>query len=245
MKLNSKIKPSKKYCILLTGTIKPKNIISLKRTDPGLREKDYYNAINKWLSLDFPVVFCDNSNFKSDKINNIKNPNFELLQYKENYDLTEKGKGYGEFQIMKFAMAHSLRMKKYDYIVKITGRLYVRNLLKIIKKIDTVNFDIVAPLENNLKWSDSRLIIFQKNFFSDYFNKYGEQINDSTGNCFERALAKAIHALLSDDKNWEMLPIFPNYEGYSGTYNKKYHKLTLNTIEKIFRFPLINYLIRK
>ena len=75
-------------------------------------------------------ISCDNSNFKSDKINNIKNPNFELLQYKENYDLTEKGKGYGEFQIMKFAMAHSLRMKKYDYIVKITGRLYVRNLLR-------------------------------------------------------------------------------------------------------------------
>jgi hypothetical protein len=129
-------------------------------------------------------------------------------------------------------------------VIKITGRLYIRNFRKILAIAEQLDFDVMAPLENNLKWTDSRLIIYHREFFDRYFTLYANQINDSSGLPFERALAFAIHALLADNKKWEMLPCYPKYQGYSGTHNIRYTPFYKLSFLKWFRFPLLRYLIR-
>ena len=233
-----------KSCILLSGSIKPNDVFSLKRSDPLTRENDYYHAISKWLKFNIPVVFCENSNYNSGKIKNISSPLFEFLQYEELQDLSERGKGLGEYLIMKYAHEHSKFLERSEYVIKVTGRLFIRNFKKILRSAERLDFDVMAPLENNLKWSDSRLIIYQREFFDRYFTPCASQINDSSGLPFERALAFAIHTLLSDNKKWEMLPYYPKYEGFSGTHNKRYTPLYKMSFLKQFRFPLLRYLIR-
>ena len=231
-------------CLLLTGSINPKDVFSLKRSDPAVRENDYYDAIIRWLRLNIPLVFCENSNYDSEKIKSISNPNFEYLRYEEDEDLSQKGKGWGEYLIMKYAHEHSQIIKKTSFVIKITGRLYIRNFRKILASAEQQDFDVMAPLENNLKWTDSRMIIYYRGFFDRYFTPYASQINDSSGLPFERALAFAIHALLADNKKWEMPPCYPKYQGYSGTHNKRYTLFYKWSVLKWIRFPLLKYLIR-
>jgi len=235
-------KKSRSYCILLTGTIKPSIVYALKRTSPIDRENDYYNAIKNWMKFKIPIVFCENSNFDSHKIRGLAGPDFEFIHYEESEDLTTKGKGFGEARIMNYAFQHSHLINQSDYIIKITGRLFISNFKPIIKIAGSLDFDIMAPLENKLKWTDSRLFIFKKDFFNQYFLKYIDKINDSTGFCFERALACSIHELLADNKKWEMLPFYPRFKGFSGTYNEKYSVFRHNAWNKVIRFPLLRYL---
>ncbi len=236
---------SRKICILLTGTIYPDQVFSLGRTDPIQREADYYHALTQWLKKGFPVIFCENSNYKSARIDQMQadHAGFEFLQYKETTDLSKKGKGLGEFSIMAYAHANSQIIKESDYVIKITGRLFVRNFEKIMRKLSAMEPDVVAPLELKLKWADSRMFIYKKFFFEDYFSKYGNQIDDSTRFVFERALACSIHAALADNKKWEPLPCYPVYEGYSGTFNLKYSRLSIESIGKSIKFFLYRKLI--
>jgi hypothetical protein len=233
---------SKSYCLLLTGTISPSTAYALKRINPVDRENDYYNALVKWMQFKIPMVFCENSNFNSHKIKELTGPSFEFIQYEESEDITTKGKGYGEALIMNYAFAHSHLINQYDYIIKITGRLFINNFKSILKIADPLDFDIMAPLENNLKWSDSRFLIFRKDFFSLYFQKRINIINDATGFTFERALACSIHELLADNKKWEMLPCYPGYKGFSGTYNEMYSIFRHNAFRKTIWFRLFRYL---
>jgi hypothetical protein len=233
----------KKYCILLTGTIKPDAVLSLGRTDALQREKDYYEAVNHWIKKGIPVVFCENSNYDSELISSISEPGFEFIQYKEFADLSLKGKGYGEFNLMKFAFENSKFIEEADTIIKVTGRLIVKNFNSILRRTENWDFDILSPLEVNLAWSDSRFIVFKKSFFTDYFVKKGEEINDSTGYCFERALASAIHYAIGDGKKWEMIPVYPNYIGFSGTNNQKYTLFKYEILKKLIKFPLFRFLL--
>lgn len=234
----------KSFCLLLTGTIKPSIVYALKRTSSTERENDYFNAISEWMKYKIPIVFCENSNFDSNKIKGLIGPDFEFIQYEEIEELTKKGKGFGEAKIMQYAMNKSKIINSNDFVIKVTGRLFVKNFKSIFKVANSMEYDIMAPLENKLKWSDSRLIIFKKTFYHQYFIKYSEKIDDSTGYCFERALACSIHELLSDNKKWEMLPFYPLFKGFSGTYNEKYTIFKHNALNKIIRFPLIRYLYK-
>jgi hypothetical protein len=234
----------KDYCILLTGTIKPSIVYSLKRTDPNQRERDYYTAISEWLQFKIPVVFCENSNYYSVLIKNLESPYFEFIQYSDSDDLSSRGKGFGEARIMEYAMKKSRIISEHEYIIKVTGRLFIRNIISILKIADNSNFDVMAPLENKLKWADSRLFIFNKLFYQQYFSKSALKIDDSIGFCFERALACSIHDLLADNRNWEMLPFYPKYKGYSGTYNEAYSIFKKGALLKIISFPVLRYLIK-
>ncbi len=234
-----------KACILLTGSIKPENVFSLKRSDTAIRENDYYLAITKWLRFGIPVVFCENSNYNSGRISSISDENFEFLQYKESSDLSKRGKGYGEYQIMKYAHNHSRFINEREYIIKVTGRLFIKNFRKLLNHTELLDFDIMAPLENNLKWSDSRIIFYHKDFFKDYFMRFAEKIDDSSGIPFERALAFGIHSLLSDNGKWFMPPVYPKYAGYSGTHDKRYSGLYKLSFLKQIRFPILSRLIKK
>jgi hypothetical protein len=235
---------SKNYCILLTGTIKPAIVYSLKRTEPADRENDYYHAITRWMKFNIPIVFCENSNYQSAKIKDLTSSAFEFIQFNETEDLALKGKGYGEARIMEYAFRNSQLLQQHDYIIKVTGRLFISNFGTILKIADSLDFDIMSPLENNLKWSDSRLFILKRDFFARYFIKYAEKIDDSNGFCFERALACSIHELLADNKKWEMLPRFPKFVGYSGTYNKRYSIFRNNAMMKAIRFRLFKYICK-
>lgn len=220
-----------KICILLTATIDPKGIIHMKRNDPLVREKDYINAIKKWKSkIAYPIVFCENSGYNLCKVEKIMkksaNRKFETLQFDGQDFPRELGKGYGELLTIKYAIEHSTLIRHSEYVIKINGRYFVKNIMKIIEPLlESSDIYIMADLREDLNWAKSKVFAFKPTFVSDYLAEFQNLINDSKNFYFEHALHKAISRAVSESHKWLPFPSAPIIIGYSGTFNTPLKKL--------------------
>ena len=168
------------FCLLLTGTIAPRNVPNLKRHAIQDRENDYVQAIEKWLSTGYPVVFCENSNYHSTRIKTLfeKYPNAEFLQFETQH--SHLGKGHGEAEILMFAFKHSQLLNQPNYwIVKVTARYFVKNHSVLLKNVHSFeNTQVIANLDDYLRYADTRFFIFSQSFFEQYLSKQLPFINE-------------------------------------------------------------------
>lgn len=197
-----------KYVILLTGCINPQGMALTKLQDNKVRLAQYLYAINWYLkNTDLPIVFVENTNFnlRPYYTNTMNSARFEYITFNGNdYDKT-RGKGYGEAIIIKYALYNSSIIKENTYIIKITGRLIVRNLMKLLsdyKKEQTKsNKDIICcDVNKNLTTAFSRIVFMPYRFCTNFFFKEIERINDSKKQEFENILSDSIYKAVSSHK---------------------------------------------
>jgi hypothetical protein len=214
----------RKICLLLTGNIAPVGVPHLERTEVSQRENDYVEALTKWLSLGYPLVFCENSGYNSTKINALfaGHPHLEKLQFVSS--VSTQGKGHGEAEIIAYAFKNSQILQQSDgWIVKVTGRYFVENAVKIIKEVSNdPSVLIVANMENSLRYADSRFFMFRRIFYEKYLSIYMPEIDEMKGVYFEHTLAKSTLKCLSDGFNWRFTQYPPLYVGVYGTKNIPY-----------------------
>lgn len=230
-------------CILLTATIKPLNVPNLKRVNHSLRENDYFEAIKYYAQFNIPIVFCENSNTRSERIievlNNLKVP-FEYLTFESK--LSIEGKGKGESEILFYAFSNSNIIKSSANVVKITGRYRVKNFVQQINNIkkDT----IYVNLTKNLSYSDSRFFIINSKFYLDYLSKNFDRIDEKIGVYMEHILLSSTLKYIADYNNWRLLNRYPVYIGVYGTdnviYKNNIFKLKLKQIAYSFKRFLLN-----
>lgn len=219
-----------KSCILLTATIDPLNTVFVKRSEPHVRENDYLNSLRMWLKTDiFPIVFCENSNYNLKRIKSLlksfSNIKTECLQFNGQIFSKELGKGYGELLIIRHALKNSSIINNCEFVIKVTGRYFIKNIRKITDILATdKDIYIIADLKENLTWADSRVFAFKPSFALNYLSKYQDMLNDSKGFYLEHALGRAVTRAISDGYKWTPLPVKPAIIGYSGTYDNKYQK---------------------
>ena len=100
-------------------------------TDVSERLKQYIECIEFYLcktSIN-KIVFCENSNYKFDsralyELAKKNNKLLEILQFNGNYSqIVDRGKGYGEGEIIEYALQNSKLFLQSKYFVKVTGRL--------------------------------------------------------------------------------------------------------------------------
>lgn len=226
-------------CILLTATIAPYNVPDLKRTDSKQRENDYIEALKFYLQFNLPIIFCENSNTKSEIILEIlKNSKtkFEYLTFKSR--LSIEGKGKGEAEILSYTFLNSTIIKTTTSIIKITGRYKVKNFLDQIKEIN--NGSIYVNLTNNLSYSDSRFFILNNFFYDNYLSLNFKKINEKKGIFMEHALLSSTLNYIADFNKWSLLNQKIIYEGVYGTDNTEYYNSSLKLlIKKLFyRFKI-------
>lgn len=83
-------------------------------------------------------------------------------------------------------MKHSELISNSDYIIKITGRLFVKNFHDLISNIPkNHDIDIITDLERGLTWADSRVFFFSKEFAYKYLFPLQNKLNDTNGVYFE------------------------------------------------------------
>jgi hypothetical protein len=237
-----------KVCILLTATIDPKDIVFLKRNSPILREQDYIKAMQQWVhKIEYPIVFCENSSARLENIEEIvKNSahkNVEFLQFDGQCFPRELGKGYGELLSIQYAIHHSKLIKNSDYIVKINGRYYMKNLKKIIETLSSRDdIYVMADVYQNFKAADSRIFVFTPSFILNYLSSLQGCINDSKGFSFEYALTRSILRAIADGHEWLPLSCEPLIDAYSGTNNIPFNKSMIKWIAREVGHSLKNYL---
>lgn len=220
----------KRICILLTATIDPKGVVYMKRNDPTVRENDYINAFKKWIQTPFLLVFCENSGYKIDKIKKIgkyRDQEIEILQFYGQDFPRELGKGYGELLTIKYAIQHSNLIKHCDFLIKVNGRYFIKNIKGIASALGKhEDIYVMVDLKRNLTWGDSRIFAFKPSFVFDYLLAFEKLINDSKGFYLEHALARATLRAISDGHKWLPLPYKPIIVGYSGTTGASYKTST-------------------
>ncbi len=190
----------KDIILLLTGTIQPNSKDVLAITDPGVRKQHYIEAISYYLAVTpYKIVFSENSGTslaqyfpKSDRL--------EFLVFKSPVITPDKGKGWKELEIIEYSLNNSRLIGSESLIIKITGRLKVLNINKIvapaIKIIFPNNKLVLSNIYRKLKM-DSRCFLFTKEFWP-YLRKHGEYINLSFS--FEKALWQAVVEFKMDGK---------------------------------------------
>ena len=144
-------------------------------------------------------------------------------------------KGLGEMEIIEYALIHSkfnLLLDKHR-IVKITGRLIVRNINSLLKcdKWHLYPYkSIVCHVNSDLTFADSRIFISLGSFMN-LLVKQKKYLNDTKGIYFEHLLCQQI----KQQKTFTFFPFItePHFEGISGSTGIKYEKPNTSLLYKL------------
>jgi hypothetical protein len=195
--------------------------------DPKERREQYVTAINFYLTnSNYPIVFVENTGTDISELFSpaVQSGRMEFLSFKGNKE-KERGKGYGECEIIQYALenSHFINSSKDKRIIKITGRLIIQNITLIIK-IHTLIFSpkyVICTISNDYTYADSRFIIAQADFYQRFI-KQKEMINDTKGYFFEHALWDTIKR----ENAYSFTPfyIMPQILGVSGSTGEVYQK---------------------
>ena len=207
-----------KKVILLTGCINPNGMPFTQLNNPSERQKQYIDAIHFYLSnTTCQIVFCENSNTDiKPYIKNVQD-RLEILTFSGNQN-KQRGKGYGEAEIIEYALSHSSFIQDDSIIIKITGRLVVNNISQIIRSLTCKQDFVTCLFHSDLKFADSRIFCATVSFFREFLNNK-ECINDSEDVFFEHILASSVLA-----SSIRFLPYIeePLITGISGSTGMQY-----------------------
>jgi hypothetical protein len=214
----------RRLVILLTATIAPGPVPFLMRSDPSMRRSDYAGALTQWVAVRQPpsIVFCDNSAAAVDDLRGLAGGQVEFLSFRGNEGAQTRGKGFGEIGIIAHALEHSATVANADLVLKVTGRLFVRNAEALIARLTREKGDVFCDLRQNLEVSDSRVFCATPAFLARYLVPSAEEIDDHVGRSFEVVLARAVHRAIGDGCGWGLLPMAPDLVGIAATADQPY-----------------------
>ena len=224
--------------ILLTACINPGGMPFTVVSDATQRLNQYLLALQFYLqNTSCPIVFVDNSNMDKTPFLEYESQygsRLEILSFDGNKVKTQ-GKGLGEMEIIEYALIHSkfnLLLDKHR-IVKITGRLIVRNINSLLKcdKWHLYPYkSIVCHVNSDLTFADSRIFISLGSFMN-LLVKQKKYLNDTKGIYFEHLLCHQI----KEQKTFTFFPFItePHFEGISGSTGIKYEKPNTSLLYKL------------
>ena len=224
--------------ILLTACINPGEMPFTVVSDATQRLNQYLLALQFYLqNTSCPIVFVDNSNMDKTPFLEYESQygsRLEILSFDGNKVKTQ-GKGLGEMEIIEYALIHSkfnLLLDKHR-IVKITGRLIVRNINSLLKcdKWHLYPYkSIVCHVNSDLTFADSRIFISLGSFMN-LLVKQKKYLNDTKGIYFEHLLCQQI----KQQKTFTFFPFItePHFEGISGSTGIKYEKPNTSLLYKL------------
>ena len=134
--------------ILLTSCVNPNGMSKTALQDVGMRKQQYIEALRFYLqNTDLSIVFVENSgaDFRDEFESFIDKGRLEYITFWGNDYDKKFGKGYGEAIIIRYALDNSEILKKADIVIKITGRLKIDNIGKIIRHRFFLSCHLVQP----------------------------------------------------------------------------------------------------
>lgn len=209
---------------IITGTIRPSpEMRQLVLKDENERLRQYEEGIRFLLDAGAfsNMIFCENSNFGVEKLSYLRGvaeerkTNLELLSFQGN---TEKacihGKGYGEGEIMDYIFSHSRLIHLESYFIKITGRLKVEQIKKIVSHIHEKKTYFNIPNRTRRDIYDTRIYGMPILQFKNLFLKSYEQVMDEQGIFLE-----VVYTRVLQDNHIKVtnFPRYPRIIGVSGS----------------------------
>ncbi|MDP3088416.1 MAG: hypothetical protein Q8M99_09570 [Methylotenera sp.] len=223
-----------KNYLLMTATVTPPaGELLLTRIVPAQRLQDYTEALKFYLdeqnSYIDGVIFVDNSGHSLEELRLIAqdylgSKQIEILSFFGLDYPVEYGRGYGELKLIEYAYLNSKimqAMKEDDRFWKVTGRLQVTTIKKIIK-LSSAYFDLCADFRCSRGHVDTRLIAFSIAGYKKYI--YG-RFHELPGLIIETWLFNKLTPLLSTKEGANIQTEFKmvaKFKGFSGDGNFNY-----------------------
>ena len=189
--------------ILITSSIIPHDT-GVKLSDPQVRLFHALESIEKWTKIapKSRLILCDGSNFDFIPIVKERFPftSIECLRFENDpLKIATFGRGYGEGEIVKFALNHSAYLRESDAFAKCSSKLWVENYTECVKKwrgdclfsgIFKHTFSTQRSIE--MIQVDTRFYVVQTNFYRknliDAHNKIGLATGFGLEDCFHQVL---------------------------------------------------------
>ncbi len=245
-----------KILIILTCTVSPDLQENLLREDPEIRLRDYIQSILKWKKMakkhGFTLAVVENSNSIDElraKLSAMTTGTEEIffLGIERDTRSSNEGKSAGEYQLLK-QTSQILDIDSFTYIAKVTGRLYVRNFPRLLKKMDKAALICNKFFKPN-QLVDSRLVLFEPDIFRKCFQdevRFSEKLatgrNDHTYRSMEHYLTQKLLDFGNSHIKVGNFNQVIDYVGHSASTNKKldtnFLRLLISVSNKLRNFAI-------
>jgi len=209
------------------------NSVVLK--DPEQRLQFTLESIHHWLSQspDIRLVICDGSDYDFSPVllkhfpEAMRHNRIECLHFlNDPKKVAEFGKGYGEGEIIQFALKNSSFLKDTDWFCKCTGKLWVDNFFDCLEEWNG-KFLCQAYFSNGfslkktqLEYIDTRFYISTKEIYQKYFSQLHLEVGGHFHRSIEDAFKKTIVANNLKGILFRHYPLIRGVGGGSGKYYK-------------------------
>jgi hypothetical protein len=226
-------------CVLLLTSAAYAIASNTKITDLNSRVNRVIHSVYLFQSNypDLRIVVCDGSGFDFSEVLSL-NRNLEVIAFTYDQEKVRKlGKGFGEGEILSFAMNNSEFVANAVKVIKVTGGLFILNLesaidmsadLQLYPKTRLVPFSSLIRIHR----IDTRVFSFGKEIYFENLAEIHQNVNDSVGYFLEDAYFDACiqKNLLTSQRIMRRSPIII---GHSGSTGKSYGK---NRAEFLMQF---------
>lgn len=215
-----------KTVLLLTGCICPsQGVDRLAVADTDTRRQQYLDSLG-WALHETPftqIVFCDNSDTPAPAEllahAEAAGKQLEWLHFAGDAARTAaQGKGYGEGEIIDYALAHSTLLAQADYFCKLTGRLTVGNIGRFFALADPAKAYFWA---NGIRSVAINTWFYgvPKALYQQYYRSAYQQVCDRENIWLEHCFYKAYCAA---GVRGGVMPLYPDIRGQSGSMGTQY-----------------------
>ena len=202
------------------------------------REQQYYESIKKLLYCNkiSKIVVCDNSNSHVPKEELLKvadsnNKQIEFLAFAgDSAQVEQRGKGFGEGEIIDYALKNSSLIAEESWFIKITGRLYVKNMDSVLKRMNKeTNYLQTMYMDTRKKVMDTRFYACKIESYNKYFRDLYKEVDDANKVYIEKLFAQKI---MNSDIRYRNMPVYPKIGGQSGSSGVEYQLSKMKYILK-------------
>jgi len=223
--------------LLMTSCVNVADVEGVVLKNPDRRIFYTLESIGRWSVLDpeIKIVLCDSSNFDFNPLlaSHFPKLNFECLAFMANRELVRaRSKGFGEGEIIRYALQYSDLLRSSSLFIKCTAKLWVNNFNQCYSEWNGsfLAAPIFAPkhlLERpTLKGIDTRFYIVDKKFYFKYLLNLHQSIEPKSSEGLEQKFRDTI---LQHDLRGIIFQSPPQIAGVGGG-SGKYYKVGLRRI---------------
>jgi hypothetical protein len=223
--INSKIP------VLLTSSVIAHDTgVALKNTDERIRLA--LESVEHWLKIEptLRLVLCDGSNFNFSSIIAEKFPlaQIECLYFENNQALVKKhGRGYGEGEIVRYAVKHSKFIATARSFAKCTSKLWVENYAQCLTSWNGsllckgVFLNVFSLFKRTtFSYIDTRFYIVSCRHYKKYFEDAHLQVDSNLGRSLEDCFFDIFLKYKIEKSLFKAPPIICGMGGGIGLYYK-------------------------
>lgn len=186
-------------------------------------------AIANWLSIPAveSLVITDGSDYDfSQQVNELNRAakDVEFLRFRNNVArVRAQGKGFGEGEIVRYALTNSRILQGSEYFAKCTGKLYVQNYARCLAAFDN-EFQCAVNGKHEIESLDLRLYFASRKFWLTNLANAHERVNDPARYFLEHSYLERFREI---GFRGFTLTVPPIVVGRSGSDNIQYRPMSL------------------